>query len=52
MAGKDFRIYLSPDALVALAPREGANRSAAISSMMSRYAEVCKRSLPDLTEDE
>lgn len=45
-------IYLSPAAETALAPRAGANRSAAASRMLERYEEACRRALPDLDEEE
>lgn len=45
-------IYLSPAAETALAPRAGANRSAATSRMLERYEEACRRALPDLIDEE
>jgi hypothetical protein len=51
-------ITLSPGAENALGDRSGGkrglggDRSAAVSRMMERYAEVCRRHLPDLTEAE
>jgi hypothetical protein len=50
MAGKTTSLYLTPDAQEALAPRAGDNQSAAVSRVLARYEELCKRSLPDLTE--
>lgn len=51
-------LYLSPGAEEALGARSRGgvgsqgDRSAVVSRMLERYAEVCGRSLPDLSEDE
>ena len=49
-----YSIYLTPaatDALVLRYKDEG-NRSAAVSRMIERYAELAQRAMPDLTEAE
>ena len=52
MAGTATHIYLSHEATEALAQRASSNRSAAVSRMIERYDELCRRALPELSEAE
>lgn len=45
-------VYLSPEAARALGAREGGNKSRALCKIVERYVEICRRSLPPLSEAE